>query len=111
MRTIIKQKIQHTSTHERFTENIVTKCTDLNHIIHSTLVPYIHLMGLEHRLIPLHTDYIPVLWTFFTRLIYEKPCLLLPDSLDGANVHFIQESLQWFIAEQVKTIRSKKMEE
>lgn len=110
LRATIRRKLQHQSSFETFTEELSTKCVDLNHVIHSTLVPYIHLMGLDLRLDPLSDehDYVQALWTFTTRLIYEKPALLLPDSLEGSNVTFIQESLQWFIAEQVKTVRPKK---
>ena len=115
VRVTIKQKLKDTASYIRFTSEIQNKCHDIDHVIYSTLVPYIHLMGLEERHITRHdigkTDYTPALWKFFTRIVYEKPRLLSPDSLDGDNVLYLQDSFQWFISEQVQTIRQKKTEE
>jgi hypothetical protein len=113
IRTTIKKRIQNPVTMRHFIEEINKKCIDISLVIQSSLTPYIHLMGLEQRHIITneHVDYVPDLWTFFIRIIYEKPALLLPDSLEGDNVLYIQESFQWFISEQVKTIRPKKTEE
>jgi hypothetical protein len=113
IRSTIKKRIQQSVTMKNFVDEINKKCLDVSLVIQSTLTPYIHLMGLEQRHIITdeHVDYIPDLWTFFTRIIFEKPALLLPDSLQGDNVLYIQESFQWFISEQVRTIRPKKTEE
>lgn len=110
IRTSIHHKLQGPTAQEQFTLAVSTKCLDINHVIHSTLMPYIHLMGLEQRYVTLDRDvktinYVPALWTFFTRIIYERPGLLLPDSLEGESVLYIQESFQWFISEQVKIVR------
>jgi hypothetical protein len=105
--------MQIPSTKDSFVRELTQKCVDMNAVIHSTLTPYIHLMGLEYRqiLTRQEVDYLPALWAFFTRIIYERPCLLLVDSAEGDNVSYIQESFQWFISEQVKTIPSKKTED
>jgi len=110
IRVYIHQRLQGQTTQEQFTVSVATKCMDINQVIHSTLLPYIHLMGLEQRHVSLERDaktinYVPALWIFFTRIIYERPGLLLPDSLEGDNVLYIQESFQWFISEQVKSGR------
>ena len=112
IRHTIRSRIQLPATQERFSAELARNCTDLSLVIQSALTPYIHLMGLEHRHIAtMDANYTPALWTFFTRLIYERPVLLLPDTIEGDHILYIQESFQWFLAEQVKTIRPKKMEE
>ena len=113
IRNTIKHRIQSMTTKDYFSTEIAKKCIDISIVIQSALTPYIHLMGLEQRHITteLDMDYIPALWIFFTRIIYERPSLLLPDSMDGTNVLYLQESFDWFLAEQVKTIRPKKTEE
>jgi hypothetical protein len=107
-RSSIKHKLQHMITYTTFREDIQKKCSDINHVIYCTLVPYVHLMGLENVTDSLGTDYVPALWTIFTRIIFEKPSLILADGIEGEKVHFIQESFQWFICEQIKTTHTKK---
>jgi hypothetical protein len=113
IRNTIKHRIRSPTTKDYFNMEISKNCIDISAVIQSALTPYIHLMGLEQRHITttLDMDYIPALWIFFTRIIYERPALLLPDSLDGTSVLYIQESFDWFLAEQVKTIRPKKTED
>jgi hypothetical protein len=113
IRNTIKQRIRLPITQNQFSIELTKKCIDISMVIQSALTPYIHLMGLEQRHITttVDMDYIPALWKFFTRIIYERPALLLPDSLEGTSVFYIQESFDWFLAEQVKTIRPKKTEE
>jgi hypothetical protein len=47
---------------------------------------------------------VQALWKFFTRIVYERPRLLFPDTIDGDNVMYIQESFKYFVSEQVQTI-------
>ena len=113
IRKTIQLKIHAPETYHVFCADVRMKCPDLVHIIQSTLTPYIHLMGLgERHMVSEHLqtidDCVRALWTFFIRIIYEKPVLLLPDSIQGENVLYLQESFHWFISEQVKTIRPTK---
>jgi hypothetical protein len=68
-------------------------------------------MGLDLTQVspPIQTwdDCVLALWKFFSRLVYERPKLLFPDSLEGDNVMYIQESFKCFVSEQIQTIEQK----
>lgn len=96
-----------------FRHELAIKCPDIHHTICLTLVPYIQLMGLDQTQVVFpvldREQSVLALWTFFTRLVYERPLLLFPDSLEGDNVMYIQESFKFFVSEQVQPIYPKKM--
>jgi hypothetical protein len=102
-RPTITLRMNLPKSRQYFISELSTRCSDINGVILSALTPYIHLMGLGPRYqITDEVDYTPALWTFFTRVIYERPALLQPDSHEGDSVLYLQESFQWFLTEQVR---------
>lgn len=106
IRRSIKRTLQKKESFRMFEKELHDRCTNINKIIYHTLVPYIHLMGMDDKCISSEIlptrDFSLPLWEFFSRLIFEKPKLLFPDTLDGHYVLYIQESFASFISEQVK---------
>jgi hypothetical protein len=98
-----------------FRQELVMKCPDIHQTLYLTLVPYIQLMGLDQTQVVLpvldREECVSALWKFFTRLVYERPLLLFPDSLEGDNVLYIQESFKYFVSEQVQPVYTKKIED
>ena len=101
LRKTIKYRMSQESTYHSFKTELHQKFPNIDEIIKLTLRPYMELMGL--KVVSSEIDFDPTksLWLFITRTIYEKPLLLLPDTLNGDNVMFIQESFTQFISEQV----------
>jgi hypothetical protein len=115
VRAHITQSLLDTRARILFQREMASKCPNIHHTIHLTLIPYIQLMGLDQTQVHFpvldREESVSALWNFFSRLVYERPLLLFPDSLEGDNVLYIQESFKCFVSEQVRPIYPKKMED
>jgi hypothetical protein len=101
LRSHLRICIRDPNTYTTFRAALLVKCPGIHTATRLALVSYIALMGLECRAVAESLDYTEALWRFYTRLVYERPCLIQPDTYEGSHVTYLQESLQWFIAEQV----------
>jgi hypothetical protein len=59
-------------------------------------------MGMDQQCVDVPLDFTQQLWLFLTRIIYERPVLIQPDTIDGVHMADIRSSLKAFVAEQVK---------
>lgn len=87
-----------------FISYITKKMPDIHTVIREALTAYVELMGFDPLMITTYTDeYIEgTMWLFFTRIVYERPILLLPDTINGNNLDIIRDSMEYYLSEQVK---------
>lgn len=80
------------------------KVSTIHTIVREALSAYIELMGFDPMIVCTYTDeYIDdTVWLFFTRIVYERPRLLLPDTNNGDNIDIIRDSMEYYLSEQVK---------
>jgi len=106
LRMYISQRCKDIDAFGQFRQSIQTKCPDIHRTVRMTIEPYMHLMGLDHTYacerIQTHDACVHALWLFFTRILYERPILLQPDSVAGDHVSYIHDVFKWFISEQVE---------
>ena len=99
--------LRDTALCTQFTTALLRKIPQMHDTILSTLRPYVELMGLQENQyrrgawLAGHADPVTRLWEFLGRLLYERPDLLQPDSLDGQRVLHVRERLPDFISELV----------
>ena len=98
IRATVRERMASAAVFEAFRAEILLKCPDIDEVVRATIVPYAYLMGIEAET---RESYMEQLWMFCTRLVYERPVLVGPDTLDGTYNLALREAMQHFVSEQI----------
>lgn len=108
LRRRVRAYVHTASLVTQFDSELTRRCPQIRSMILDTLRPYVDLMGLRENQTKAGgwTDGDPVhlLWEFLSRMAYERPSLLLPDSIDGTSVSAIRDAMPVFISCLVRPI-------
>ena len=102
VRAHIKRTMLCPETYRTFSRHLNDKCPEIHRTIQTAVQSYIYLMGMDQQCVDVPLDFTQQLWLFLTRIIYERPVLIQPDTIDGVHMADIRYSLKAFVAEQVK---------
>ena len=84
-----------------FCSGLVERVKDIQTVVEAAVCSYRDFLGLPEMTGDTQVTASLALWKFLTRLLYEKPALLIEDK-NGEHIRFIQDSLQQFLATQLQ---------